>query len=337
MEPLISVVVPVYKTAALLPRCVDSLLAQTYPNIEIILVDDGSPDGAGALCEQYAAQHDSITAISQENRGVSAARNAGIEAACGAYLGFVDSDDWIEPEMYSSLLETLTVQKAEIAACGYAVRRYDGAGTSDNVDAATPPRLELEQALESLIHPRGIQGFLCNKLFGRGLLMKAGNDGLLRLDESIHVCEDLSFVSRCIEAAGFVAYDSRPLYIYCVRDYGGPENYNREIRESEFIALEQLIEQWSRISPALGAYIKRKYTIDAYHILRAAAGAGDRAYLPALRRRIRQYFALFLRSGSVRLALKARVLLALALPDLENRVKGIVKGGQSPGPTGHPL
>ena len=327
MGPLISIVVPVYKTAALLPRCVDSLLAQTYPNIEIILVDDGSPDGAGALCEQYAAQHDSITAISQENRGVSAARNAGIEAACGAYLGFVDSDDWIEPEMYSSLLETLTAQKAKIAACGYAIRRYDGAWTRDNIDAATPPRLELEQALESLIHPRRIQGFLCNELFDRGLLLLAGNEGLLRLDESIHVCEDLLFVSRCLEAAGFVAFDSRSLYVYCVRDYGGPENYDREKRASEFIALEQLIDQWSRLSPALGTSIKCKYTSDAYHILRAAADAGDRAYLPALRRRIRQYIVPYLRSGSVRFTLKARVLLALALPDFENRVKGVIKGG----------
>jgi len=323
---MISVVVPVYNTAALLPRCVDSLLAQACPDIEIILVDDGSTDGAGGLCAQYAARHGNVTAISQQNRGVSAARNAGIGAARGRYFGFVDSDDWIEPDMYGSLLEALLAQNAKIAACGYAVRRYDGAGSDDNIESATPPRLELEQALESLIHPRGIQGFLCNKLFDRELLMQAGGGSLLLLDESVHVCEDLLFVSQCIEAAGFVAFESRSLYVYCVRDYGGPENYNRLKRVSELDALSRLVGSWSRISPALGAYMKRKYTSDAYHILRAAAAARDRAYLPVLRGHLGQYLAPYLLSGAVKPAQKARVLLALALPNFENRVKGIIKG-----------
>ena len=332
MEALISVVVPVYNTVALLPRCVESLLAQTYPNIEIILVDDGSPDGAGALCAQYAALHENITAISQENRGVSAARNAGIEAARGDYLGFVDSDDWIEPGMYGALLEALAANSARVAACGYAVRRFDGYESSDNIDAATPPRLELEQALGSLIHPRGIQGFLCNKLFERGLLLQAGGGGLLRLDESIHVCEDLLFVSLCVESAGFVAFDNRPLYVYCVRDYGGPENYDRVKRASEFIALDLLVDQWTRISPTLGACMKRKYTVDAYHVLRAAAGGGDRSSLPVLRGRLREYLGSYLLSGSVPLAQKVRVLLALALPNLENRVKALLKRRQEQAP-----
>jgi len=326
MEPMVSVVVPVFNTAALLPRCVDSLLAQACPGLEVILVDDGSTDGASGLCAQYAARYGNITAISQQNRGVSAARNAGIETARGRYLGFVDSDDWIEPDMYSSLLEALLAQGARISACGYAVRRYDGAESDDNVDGVTPPRLELEQALESLIHPRGIQGFLCNKLFDRDLLLRAGGGSLLRLDESVHVCEDLLFVSQCVESAGFVAFVGRPLYVYCVRDYGGPENYDRLKRVSELSALSQLVDSWAKVSPALGAYMKRKYTSDAYHILRAAAGAGDRPYLPVLRRHLRRYLAPYLMSGAVKPAQKARVLLALALPNFENRVKGIVLG-----------
>jgi len=326
MEPLISVVVPVYNMAPLLPRCVDSILVQTCDDIEIILVDDGSIDGSGGLCTRYAQEYHNITAILQENRGVSAARNAGIAVARGRYLGFVDSDDWIEPEMYSVLLEAIAGQDARIAACGYTIDRFDGAVFRDMADPATPPRIGLEQALKSLIHPRGIMGFLCNKLFERGLLTQAGGGTLLLLDESIHICEDLLFVSRCIEAAGFVAFDNRPLYIYCVRDTGRPEDYDRIRRFSELIALAALVESWSGISEPLGAYIKRKYTTDSCYILRAAASAGDREYIPVLRKHLKLYLKAFLQSSEDSLYEKARILATLAAPRFEAKIKKAVRG-----------
>ena len=328
MEPLISVIVPIYNMASQLPRCVDSLLNQKCKDIEIVLIDDGSTDGTGVLCTQYAGEFENITAILQENRGVSAARNAGINAARGAYLGFVDSDDWIEPEMYEALLNALAYHGTGIAVCGYSVHRYDGVVINDKVDPATTPVLELEQALESMIHPRGIQGFLCNKLFDRELLLKAGGGELLLLDERIHICEDLLFVSLCVEEAKRVAFDCRPLYVYCVRDYSGPENYSRMKRASEFIALEQLIKSWTGISPALGLMMKRKYTNASYSLLRAAAGVGDRAYIPELRSQIRRYIWPYLRSGRVAILRKARVILTLAFPNLENRIKSTVRGGK---------
>ncbi len=98
--PLISVIVPVYKVEDYLPRCVQSLLAQTYPNLEIYLVDDGSPDRCGILCDEFAAADSRIRVIHKENGGLSSARNAGIDVAQGEYLGFVDSDDWVEPDFY---------------------------------------------------------------------------------------------------------------------------------------------------------------------------------------------------------------------------------------------
>jgi len=326
MEPLISVIVPIYNMAAQLPRCVDSLLNQTCKDIEIVLVDDGSSDGTGDLCAQYAGKFDNITAIFQENRGVSAARNAGIRAARGAYLGFVDSDDWIEPEMYEALLEALVSHGTGISACGYSVHQYDGVVICDKVDPATAPILELEQAMASLIHPLGIQGFLCNKLFDRELLIQAGDGEQLLLDERIHICEDLLFVSMCIEKAKRVAYDCRPLYIYCVRDYSGPDNYDRIKRASEFVALEQLALSWACISPALGSMMKRKYTNASYSMLRAAAGARDREYIPVLRGQIRRFLWPYLWSDRVAFPRKARVLLTLAFPNLENRIRKLVRG-----------
>jgi len=117
-EPKISVIVPVYKVEPYLRKCLDSIINQTYKNLQIILVDDGSPDNCGRICDEYAAKDKRIAVLHQENKGVSAARNAGLALADGEYLGFVDSDDWIEPDMYAYLLNNLRGYGADIAVCG---------------------------------------------------------------------------------------------------------------------------------------------------------------------------------------------------------------------------
>lgn len=119
--PLISVVVPVYKVEKYLPRCVASLQAQDYPKLEILLVDDGSPDGSGAMCDAFAAADSRIRVIHKSNGGLGSARNAGIEAARGEYLAFVDSDDWVDTDAYSKLFALISRHNAQIAIAG----RYD--------------------------------------------------------------------------------------------------------------------------------------------------------------------------------------------------------------------
>lgn len=117
-RPDVSVIVPVYKTEAYLCKCLDSITAQTMNNIEIILVDDGSPDNCGAICDAYAAKDDRITVIHQQNAGASAARNAGLERATGRYLAFVDSDDWLEADMYEYLVCLAEKNGADMVQCG---------------------------------------------------------------------------------------------------------------------------------------------------------------------------------------------------------------------------
>lgn len=115
---MISIIVPVYKVERYLHQCLDSILNQTYRNLEILLIDDGSPDKCGDICEEYAQKDKRIRVFHTENKGLSAARNLGLREAKGEYIGFVDSDDWIEPNMYEILLWQLEETGTNVSACG---------------------------------------------------------------------------------------------------------------------------------------------------------------------------------------------------------------------------
>ena len=118
--PLLSIIVPVYKVENYLQKCIDSILAQTFTDFELILVEDGSPDNCPALCDAAAAKDVRVRVIHQKNGGLSAARNAGLDAARGAWIGFVDSDDYIAPEMYETLYQAVQSTGADLALCDYA-------------------------------------------------------------------------------------------------------------------------------------------------------------------------------------------------------------------------
>ncbi len=113
----ISVIVPVYKAEKYLKRCVESILNQTYRNLELILVDDGSPDQSPALCDKIAAKDSRVTVIHQENAGVAAARNAGLDSATGEYITFVDSDDYVDPEMYEAMMKHALEDNCDLVLC----------------------------------------------------------------------------------------------------------------------------------------------------------------------------------------------------------------------------
>lgn len=118
-RPKLSVIVPVYKVEPYLQKCIDSILNQTFRDLELILVDDGSPDNCPAVCDAAAEKDERVVVIHQKNGGLSAARNAGVEAARGEYIGFVDSDDYIAPEMYEKLYTAMVENDAQLAVCSY--------------------------------------------------------------------------------------------------------------------------------------------------------------------------------------------------------------------------
>lgn len=117
--PQISIIVPVYKAEGVLGKCVDSVFAQTFPDWELLLIDDGSPDGSGALCDAYAAKDGRVRAVHKENGGVSSARNRGMDEAAGEYILFIDADDWIEPSACEKLIGALVQAGADSAGCAH--------------------------------------------------------------------------------------------------------------------------------------------------------------------------------------------------------------------------
>lgn len=167
--PLISVIVPVYNILQYLPRCVESICRQTYRNMEIILVDDGSTDGTGQLCDRLAEQDNRILVFHKENGGSSSARNLGIAHAKGSYLGFIDSDDYIEPDMYEQLMSAIQRYGTEIAQVGRDEIDEEG-NRLPNV--CHPPETEIceqpEDFMRELLMHRGDCSF-CTKLVKREL------------------------------------------------------------------------------------------------------------------------------------------------------------------------
>ncbi|MGN1204711.1 MAG: glycosyltransferase family 2 protein [Lachnospiraceae bacterium] len=171
-EPLISVIIPVYNIIDCLPRCVESVCRQTYRNLEILLVDDGSTDGTGQLCDSLGEEDERIRVFHKKNGGSSSARNLGIRESRGAYLGFVDSDDYIEPDMYERLYAAIVKSDAQIAQIGR--NEIDAAGEK-LPDICMPPAEEVfissKDFLRELLLHRGDCSF-CTKLIKRELFLE---------------------------------------------------------------------------------------------------------------------------------------------------------------------
>ncbi len=212
-SPLISLIVPVYKVEEYLPTCIDSILAQTYENLEIILVDDGSPDSCGEICDSYAKKDARIKVIHKENGGLSSARNAGLAVMSGEYVGFIDSDDSARPEMIEILYENIVKSSADVSICRFASTRTQ----EGDKDTAVERDCELkvfnrEDALKNLLISKYFGGQMWVKLFKREVL-----DGLY-FDESILFIEDIEFSTRALLRANTVCYTPARLYNYFLRD-----------------------------------------------------------------------------------------------------------------------
>ena len=207
-NPIISIIVPVYKVEPWLERCVDSIRNQTYRNLEIILVDDGSPDKCGEICDRYAREDDRIRVIHRENGGLSAARNTGLDVCSGEYIGFVDSDDVIHPEMYARLYADICAFGTLMAFC-QVLMCYDANVSFPQIDAKS------ECLYKNEVTRRSLQGMIWfsayTKLYHRSLF-----DGLRYPEGRIN--EDYPVTMRIYDKCERIVVNHNKLYAYCKRE-----------------------------------------------------------------------------------------------------------------------
>lgn len=187
--PELSIIVPVYKVEKYLPKCIDSILAQTFRDFELILIDDGSPDNCGAISDEYAARDSRIKVIHQANAGVSAARNAGLDIASGTYLGFVDSDDWIEPEMYATMIATAKEKQVDVMVCGHSI--YEENGNLQYTKMPTEGIITKNELVSSIYRvPNPLEGVCWNKIFLRKKVKRVRYPlGVPRYEDTIYLLQ----------------------------------------------------------------------------------------------------------------------------------------------------
>ena len=210
-DPLISVIVPIYKVERYLAKCVHSILNQTYTNLEVILVDDGSPDGCGAICDDFAKTDHRVRVIHKKNGGLSDARNAGIEIATGDYFSFVDSDDWLDRDAYAAMLDVMEKYQAKIVCAG----RYDEDEHTGLAEVGLCPEREEfvpgKELVRRIFRWEHLDSAAWDKLYARELFRE------IRYPVG-RVVEDVPTTYRLVLLAGGGAMLPRPVYHYLHRE-----------------------------------------------------------------------------------------------------------------------
>jgi glycosyltransferase involved in cell wall biosynthesis len=214
---MISIIVPIYKVEKFIKQCVDSIIKQTYKDIEIILVDDGSPDGCSAICDEYAMIDSRIKVVHKQNGGLISARKAGLKASTGQYVCFVDGDDWIEPDMYENIASAINSTGAD---CVITQFYYSYPTKEEKSEYKLNKPLYKRDEIENSIFPTmlfdnqyykfGIYPCCWTKVFKREFLER----NLIGADDRIRMGEDISFTYPCLMECQTIAFVDKPLYHY---------------------------------------------------------------------------------------------------------------------------
>lgn len=286
--PSISVIVPVYKVESYIHRCVDSVLKQSFQDFELILVDDGSPDSCGAICEEYAKQNSRIHVIHQQNGGLSAARNAGIDWAFAnsdsQWLAFVDSDDWVHPD-YLQLLYTAAVEtRCNISVCGIL---YTSGGDFCETAELSFGVMSADDYYGSLSVHGGVTAVACNKLYHKCLF-----ESLRYPVGKLHEDEFTTYLA--VYEAGKVAVIPQPLYAYFQNPAGimqspwSPKRMDALEAVEQQIAFAQKNHHARLLDKAVEQYIYSVYG----QLEKAEASSEYKQYRTELRKKLRRSLAL---------------------------------------------
>ncbi len=221
MNPLISIIVPVYNVEQYLDKCVESIVNQTYTNLEIILVDDGSSDSSPALCDKWEKSDKRVIVIHKHNGGVSSARNAALDVSRGDYIGFVDSDDYLEPDMYENLLDSIKQNKSDVAVCGFKYK--DNCFSFKNNAVISSPEAKI-MLFNNRDFP-AFEGYSCNKLYSAKIIQS----NKIRFNEKYLICEDTLFNFSVFDYSDKVSLVNYCGYNYQYRSSSASNNSDEKL------------------------------------------------------------------------------------------------------------
>lgn len=226
--PVISIIVPIYNMEHLMRRCIDSLLAQTFTDYELLLIDDGSKDGSWSICQEYARKDPRVSIYHKENGGLSDARNYGLSKATGKYTIFADPDDWVSPEGLDCLYATAEREQADMTMCDlYSEDEY-----SRHYVCQRPQSLQAEDVLKELF--ANIQGFTVNKLIRRDVYTRFG----ITYPKGIYGCEDQYTMAAILLHDIKIAYEPVAFYHYMYNSASLTRHYDERTYEMDMHVLE---------------------------------------------------------------------------------------------------
>ena len=302
-ENLISIIIPVYNVEKYLSQCLESVCGQTYKALEIILVDDGSTDDSGKLCDEWSAKDSLITVIHKENGGVSSARNEGLRAARGNFIGFVDSDDWIEPEMYEKLMAG--IGNSDMACCGYVDYPL---GTMDTpAEKGITPVSPCSPA-EAAMHIYKRDGYftaIWNKLYRREALQKEGT--FIQMDPSLSWGEDEVWLAQVLGNCKRVAFVPEALYHWRPTETSATRNSRITDRQMTLFEAKRRAMKLLPQDMALQRLVRSRMFNDCFSMKVTAYATKDWKKYKTISKTLSQIKSAWLKSSDPSLIRKAKV------------------------------
>lgn len=257
-KPLVSVIVPAYQAEAYLPQCLESILNQSYENLQILLINDGSQDKTGEICDAYAQKDSRIQVFHKENGGVSSARNVGLSHATGAYIAFCDSDDTLRPAYLEVLVENALKHQCQVSYCSRAYW-YDRAEYAKEVtpSSTAPTLLKGQEALCRMLQGNGVGGNTWCCLMARSLTQG------LTFDTSLHLDEDYVFMAQVLSQAEGVCIDKTVLYNY----YLNPKGLVRSRFNPKQLTVIRSCEKIQAFLEEKGLYQQMRHAMDGRFVV----------------------------------------------------------------------
>lgn len=311
MNDLISIIVPIYNVERYLRRCIDSIISQSYSNIEIILIDDGSPDECGKICDEYSKKDSRIKVIHKENEGVSSARNLGLEIISGKYLTFVDPDDYIEKEMIEKLYEWIKKYEADISICGV-IDNDENYNILRKTKGKDIILLDRENTFKEFMEEYYFNSVCWAKLYRTDLWKN------IRFNEKTKIAEDLEVLCEVFKKVNKTIVNTKECFYnwLCRSESATKIRYNEDWKKEIDMTKNIMKYIESTYPKIIDSAIKRYIRINIDCIIRVIKYNYNLKEINELKNNIRPYFLRALKNKNISYTMKIKLLLIFINPKI---------------------